>query len=117
LIDLSEDSSLAGSVEDLEDKGKEGETTAEEDDIMEVDERPEDIAGNLGREEKGLKRVTRLSERRSVVYRISSDEEEYATSTASASTSQQGQIKKKKGGRSRSGKRKSSTGGETHGPH
>lgn len=62
MIDLSEDSSLAGSVEDLEDKGKEGETTAEEDDIMEVDERPEDVAGNLGREKKGLKTVTRLKE-------------------------------------------------------
>lgn len=81
---------------------------------MEADGRSEDVIENPGRENKGAKRVTRLSgKRRSVVYRISSDEEEGATSAASASTSQQGRTKKNKGGKSRNGKRKCSAGEET----
>lgn len=68
---------------------------------LEVDDcvdRTEDVAKILESEEKKSKRATRSTgKRRSVVYRISSDEEEGATSAASASTSHQGYIKKMKG--------------------
>jgi len=114
LIDFSEDSSPAESAYDLEDK-ENGEGGQDEDtDVMEVDEKSEEVIKNLERKDKGSKRVTRLSgKRRSVVYRISSDEEEYATSTASAGTSYQGQTKKSKKAKDKSEKKKRSTGEET----
>jgi len=88
LIDFSEDSSPAESAYDLEDKENEEGGQEEDIDVMEVDEKTEEVIENIERKNKGSKRVTRLSgKRRSVVYRISSDEEEYTTSTASAGTS------------------------------